>query len=275
MRHVADPVLDGADGRHLLAQLRAACPWDSPGRSMSGYWKTISGRSVASAMRLKCASAICGDWPSVKGAGGNTSRAEAPPSAAMRAMRAASRLPSAQMPLTSGSAAADLVLRDLQHAALLLEGAGGDLGGMRVDGDGGDAAGGGHVAQVLAEARLVDGQVRIEGQQHGRDDAVGNVSSCAVPCVIFSKTETGSRYFGRQVLRRSRPTGLCFLSLEPNRLRRQRPALHHLGQLALQDLAAGGQRELRHRQEILGHVVPGEALAAEMGQQASAAHRAR
>jgi hypothetical protein len=68
----------------------------------SGYWNTISGRSVASAMRLKCAIAICGDWPSVKGAGGNTSSAEAPPSVAMRARRAASRLPSAQMPLTIG-----------------------------------------------------------------------------------------------------------------------------------------------------------------------------
>ena len=68
----------------------------------SGYWNTISGRSVASAMRLKCAIAICGDWPSVKGAGGNTSSAEAPPSVAMRARRAASMLPSAQMPLTIG-----------------------------------------------------------------------------------------------------------------------------------------------------------------------------
>ena len=61
------------------------------------------GRSVASAMRLKCASAISAFWPSVNGAGGNTSSAEAPPSAAMRAIRAASRLPSAQMPLTIGS----------------------------------------------------------------------------------------------------------------------------------------------------------------------------
>ncbi len=61
------------------------------------------GRSVASAMRLKWASAISGDWPSVNGAGGNTSSAEAPPSAAMRAIRAASMLPSAQTPLTMGS----------------------------------------------------------------------------------------------------------------------------------------------------------------------------
>ena len=61
------------------------------------------GRSLASAMREKCASAICGDWPSVNGPGGNTSRAAAPPALAMRAILAASRLPSAQMPWTSGS----------------------------------------------------------------------------------------------------------------------------------------------------------------------------
>ncbi len=60
------------------------------------------GSSLASAMRSKCASAISGDWPMVKGAGGKTSSADAPPSVAMRAMRAASRLPSAQMPLTIG-----------------------------------------------------------------------------------------------------------------------------------------------------------------------------
>ena len=93
------------------------------------------GRSVASAMRLKCASAISGDWPSVNGAGGNTSSAEAPPSAAMRAIRAASRLPSAQMPLTMRQPVADLVLGDIEHAPLLIEGAGGDFGRMRVDGD--------------------------------------------------------------------------------------------------------------------------------------------
>ncbi len=46
---------------------------------------------------------MAGDWPSVNGAGGNTSSAEAPPSAAMRAMRAASMLPSAHTPLMSGN----------------------------------------------------------------------------------------------------------------------------------------------------------------------------
>src|SRR5690348_8885103 len=54
-------------------------------------------------MRLKWVSAIAGDWPMVKGAGGSTSIAEAPPSAAMRAMGAASMLPSANIPLTIGN----------------------------------------------------------------------------------------------------------------------------------------------------------------------------
>ena len=43
-------------------------------------------------------------WPSMKGAGGNTSSADAPPGLPPRlAIRAASRLPSAQMPSISGS----------------------------------------------------------------------------------------------------------------------------------------------------------------------------
>ena len=53
-------------------------------------------------MRLKCSTAIATFWPIVNGAGGNTSSAEAPPAVAILARRAASRLPSAQMPLTSG-----------------------------------------------------------------------------------------------------------------------------------------------------------------------------
>ena len=55
----------------------------------------MSGRSVASAMRLKCATAISGRWPKVNTPGGKTSNAEAPPSWAILAIRAASRLPSA------------------------------------------------------------------------------------------------------------------------------------------------------------------------------------
>ena len=36
----------------------------------------------------------------------------------------------------------------------------------------------GHVAQVLAEARLVDRQVVMERQDDGRDDAMRDDSSC-------------------------------------------------------------------------------------------------
>src|SRR5713226_8687848 len=60
------------------------------------------GRSAAPAMRRKCSTAISGRWPIVNGPGGNTSSAAAPPSAAILAMRAASRLPSAYTPCTIG-----------------------------------------------------------------------------------------------------------------------------------------------------------------------------
>src|SRR5262249_42576908 len=46
-----------------------------------------------------------GRWPMVNGPGGNTRSAAAPPSAAIFAMRAASRLPSPYTPLTIGSCA--------------------------------------------------------------------------------------------------------------------------------------------------------------------------
>ena len=46
---------------------------------------------------------------------------------------------------------------------------------MRVDGDGRQSLGRGHVAQVLAEARLVDRQVVEERQQYGRDHAMRDI----------------------------------------------------------------------------------------------------
>ena len=135
----------------------------------------MNGRSATSAMRLKCASAICGDWPRLNGAGGNTKSAEAQPSAAMRARRTASRLQSAQMPFDQRQLGPDSVLRDIKHAALLAETAGGDLGRVRVDGDGREAFDGGHASKVLAEARLVDGEIAIKWQQHRRDHAVRDI----------------------------------------------------------------------------------------------------
>ena len=130
-------------------------------------------------MRLKCSTAIAAFWPSVNGAGGNTSSAEAPPSVAILAMRAASRRPSAQMPLTIGSLAPISSCGDVEHALLLVERAGCHLGRVRVDGDGREALGRGHVAQVLAEARLVDRQVVVERQEDGRNDAVRDVALVA------------------------------------------------------------------------------------------------
>ena len=74
-----------------------------------------------------------------------------------------------------GETLADLVLRDGEHAPLLIEAAGGDLGRMGVDGDGGEALHRGDVAQMAAEALLVDREIVVERQQHGRDDAVRDV----------------------------------------------------------------------------------------------------
>src|SRR4029079_983634 len=144
-------------------------------------------------MRLICASAIAGDWPSVNGAGGNTSSADAPPCAAMREMRAASMLPSAQMPFTSGlrrrvdppvrpdavhqrQARADLILRDLKYTLLLIEAARSDFSRVRVDGDRGQAFHGRAVAQMLAEAGLIDREIVVEWQKNRRNYAVRDIS---------------------------------------------------------------------------------------------------
>src|SRR5258708_3396742 len=63
----------------------------------------MMGRPAAPATRRKCSTAISGRCPIVKGPGGKTSKALAPPSAAILAIRAASRLPSAYTPCTIGS----------------------------------------------------------------------------------------------------------------------------------------------------------------------------
>ena len=71
--------------------------------------------------------------------------------------------------------AADLVPGDVEDAALLLEGAGRDLGRMGVDGDRREAGRRRDVAQVLAEALLVDRKVVGERQQDRRNDALRDI----------------------------------------------------------------------------------------------------
>jgi len=80
----------------------------------------------------------------------------------MRAILAASMLPSAHTPLTSGSRS------PISSCAMASR--------MGVDGDGGEPLDCRHVAQMAAETLLVDRKVIVEGQQHGRDDAVGEVA---------------------------------------------------------------------------------------------------
>ena len=126
-------------------------------------------------MRLKCSIAIAAFWPIVNGAGGNTSSAEAPPAVAILARRAASRRAVGPDAVDQRRLVADLAAGDVEHALLLVEGAGRHFGRMRVDGDGGQPFGRRHVAQVLAEVRLVDRQVVMERQDDGRDDAMRDV----------------------------------------------------------------------------------------------------
>ena len=72
-------------------------------------------------------------------------------------------------------AIADLVLREVENALLLFEAAGGDFGRVGVYRNCRQALGPRHVAQVTAEAALIDGKVLVERQQHGRNDAVRDV----------------------------------------------------------------------------------------------------
>ncbi len=70
-----------------------------------------------------------------------------------------------------GQAVAHFLGGNLHHPALLLEGAGRHLGRMGIHGDGCEALGRSDIAQMGAEALLVDRKVVLERQQHRRDDA--------------------------------------------------------------------------------------------------------
>ena len=179
LRHVVRPVLDGAQRRHLVAQPQQRVLADSPAPSRAD----TGTRSAAGRTHRRCAgnarapcSAFC---PIVNGAGGNTSSAEAPPAAAILAMRAASRLPSAQMPCTSGSLSpiSSCVMSSTRRCSS--NDAGRDLGRMRVDGQRRDAFGAADIADVAAEGALVDREVVVERQQDRRNDAVRQVARVA------------------------------------------------------------------------------------------------
>jgi hypothetical protein len=71
---------------------------------------------------------------------------------------------------------ADLFLRELEHAPLLVERAGRDFRGVRVGGDCRDPFDRGDVAQMRAVGGLVDGKVFVERQQHRGNDALRNVA---------------------------------------------------------------------------------------------------
>src|SRR5262249_34599760 len=115
-------------------------------------------------------------WTKGEGAGGKGRGGRGP--AGRRHAGDPSRLDAAIRPhaVDERQALADLVLSDGEHAALLLEGQGGDLGGMRVNGDGRDPLGRCDVPQMRAEAPFIDRKVVVERQQHGRNDTMRDVA---------------------------------------------------------------------------------------------------
>ena len=131
-------------------------------------------------MRLKCASAIAGVLPERERR--RRKHQQRRSATLLRHACDTRRLEAAVGPdaVDQRQPAADLVLRDVEHALLLVEGAGGDLGRMRIDGDGRQPFDRGDVAQMLAEVRFVDRQIVLERQQHRRNDAVRDYMFCAV-----------------------------------------------------------------------------------------------
>ena len=104
--------------------------------------------------------------------GGNTSSAEAP-----RRHRRDIGCDQARIGIDSGhhrQTVADLVHGQVENPSLLLDGAGMHLGGMGIDGDRGQALDRGDVPQMLAVFRRIDGEIIVERQQAGRNDAGGN-----------------------------------------------------------------------------------------------------
>ena len=127
-------------------------------------------------MALKCASTMSAVWPSVNGAGGNTSSAEDPPACARFAIRAASRLPSAQMPWINGSRSpislpamsSTRLCSSAVHDATSVECALIVIADKALDAS--------DVPQMAAKARLVDGEIVVERQQHRGYYPLGNKS---------------------------------------------------------------------------------------------------
>jgi hypothetical protein len=104
--------------------------------------------------------AISAFWPSVNGAGGKTSSAEAPPAAAVRPDAVHDR-----------ELVANLRRRDLHHSTLLVRAARGHFGRMGVDGERRKTFRCRDVAQMGAEVSLVDGEFVVEWQQDCRNNA--------------------------------------------------------------------------------------------------------
>ena len=103
---------------------------------------------------------------------GEDEDAHAPFAAAMRASRAASRLPSAQIPFTTVPDRRPRRWRS--RAPDVAPGTRGHLGRMGIDRYGGDTGGSRNISQMLAKTCRIDVEVVLEWQEDGRMTPAGN-----------------------------------------------------------------------------------------------------
>jgi hypothetical protein len=177
--HVVGPVLDGADLRHRLDELeerlrRIALPGRQ--RILEGDDRQVR-RGIGDAPEM--GDRHLGILPE----GERARRKHQQRRRSLRLCRLGDAC-SLQTPIGPDAVhdrqpIAHLFGSDLHDPALLVEGAGCDLGRMRIHGDGRKAFRSGDVAQMGAEALLVDGEVVIERQQQRRDDSSRNVGGMA------------------------------------------------------------------------------------------------
>ena len=171
LHDIAGPVLDGADGRHLVAHLQKRVARIAlPGRQRILEHDQRQARRVGDAPEML--DRHRGRLPERERRRRKYQQRRR--AAVFRHAGDARGLQTAVGPdaVDDRQLAADLILRDGEYPALLVEGTGGDLRRMSVDRDGGEALDRRDILQVLAETLLVDRQVVVERQDDGRNDAM-------------------------------------------------------------------------------------------------------
>ena len=173
LRHQCRPVLDGADGRHLVEQ-----PLQRRRRIALARGQRILKYDQRQIGRIADGLEMGQHHPGrlAKGEGRRREHQQRRSAAGLGLPRDPRRLQAAVRPdaVNDRQFAADFLARDLHDATLFVARARGDLGRVRVDRDRRQSLHRGDVAQMSAEARLVDREIVVQRQQDGRDHTLGH-----------------------------------------------------------------------------------------------------